>query len=126
MPTKKNSPKKATQQETPKFEVVEVPPQKFESPTTESPVWRTKDGDVLMSDMTDEHLIRAIAFAESRFVKSHNEMMRLADIAELFYKKMNQLKDEAEARKLTYESLSIQNPAKFSLLDNSRIKNTYD
>lgn len=127
MPTKKSPSKKAQkQEETPRFEVVETAPQKFETPTVESPVWRTKDGDMLIVDMTDEHLTRAIAFAESRFVKSHNEMMRLADVAELFYRKMNQLKDEAEARGLQFESLSVQNPEKFSLLENSRIKETYD
>jgi hypothetical protein len=53
-------------------------------------------------------------------------MLRLADVSELFYKKMTQLKDEADARSLKFVSLAEQNPEKFSLLENSRVKDTYE
>jgi hypothetical protein len=111
--------------ETPRFQVTEEP-QELMTPTTESNVWRTKEGDVLMSEMTDEHLEKAIYFAEHKFVKQHFECLRIADSVMVFFHKMNQLRDEADKRGLAVPSLADQKPEKYSILKNSRVMAVYE
>jgi hypothetical protein len=111
--------------ETPRFQVTQEP-QELMTPMIESHVWRTKDGDVLMSEMPDEHLEKAIYFAEHKFVKQHFECLRLADSVAVFFQKMNQLRDEAEKRGLVVPSLAEQNPEKYSILKNSRVMAIYE
>jgi hypothetical protein len=111
--------------ETPRFQVA-TEPQELMTPTIESNVWRTKEGDILMADMPDEHLEKAIYFAEHKFVKQHHECLRIADSVAVFFKKMNQLRDEAEKRGLQVPSLADKNDPKYAVLKNSRVLAIYE
>jgi len=111
--------------ETPRFQVTKEP-QELMTAVIENNVWRTKDGDILMRDMADDHLEKAIYFAEHKFVKQHFECLRIADSVTVFFHKMNQLRDEAEKRGLVIPSLAEQNPEKYSILKNSRVMAIYE
>ena len=84
-----------------------------------TPMWKTKEGHILINEMSPEHLQHALTHAEHRFIENHNMMMVLADKAEVFKIKMHQLRAEAERRGIQLKSLCDgKTSKKYSILRN--------
>lgn len=88
--------------------------------TIDKPVWRTKDGDIEMSEMSEDHLQAAYESAERRFMKCENVATKMADNAMLFSEKLKQLEQEAHSRGIRLKSLTEKNTEKFGILRNRK------
>jgi hypothetical protein len=87
--------------------------------TTENKQWKTKDGFVNMSEMSEEHLQNALRHAEHRFIQYNNMMMHMSEKAEIFETKMLELKKEGEKRNFALKSLCETNQGKYDILRNT-------
>lgn len=85
----------------------------IENPTE---FWKSKNGMVKMSDMTEKHLQEAFNHAEHRYIQYHNTMLKYSDKVALFEIKMMQLKEEAKKRGVALESLCEKKEGSFDIL----------
>ncbi|MDN5350002.1 MAG: hypothetical protein PWQ54_1398 [Bacteroidales bacterium] len=85
-----------------------------------SAIWKSKEGEVFISEMTNEHLQKAYNSAEYRFMKYENQAIACAEIAALFEQKMVELEKEARNRKIEIASVSQKSQEKFGILRNRR------
>jgi len=83
-------------------------------------IWKTKDGFIDISNMTNEHLSKAYNSAEYRFMKYENLAVNAAEKAALFEQKLKQLEKEAKLRQLDLSSLTIKSKEKFGILRNRK------
>lgn len=86
----------------------------------EPAIWRSKDGDVNISNMTKEHLQKAYNSAEYRFMKYENLAVNAAEKAALFENKLKQLESEAKTRQIELSSISSKSKEKFGILRNRK------
>jgi hypothetical protein len=84
------------------------------------PTWKSKSGEIVMADMTDEHLQKAYNSAEYRFMKYENQAVACAEIAALFEQKMAELESEATNRKMVLQSVSAKDKDRFGILRNRK------
>ncbi len=82
-------------------------------------IWRTKEGDISIEEMNDDHIRKAIHVAERNFYNHHRSMMIHHRKACIYEEKMKELRAEAIKRNLDFRTLA--NSYKFEL-----IKNTYE
>jgi hypothetical protein len=68
-----------------------------------SPIWRSKDGEVKMSEMTNAHLQKAFTFSQRSLWKLHLEMGKFSDLVE-------NLEAEAKSRGLNLTEYDEVNP----------------
>lgn len=86
----------------------------------EPAIWRSKDGDVNISNMTKDHLQKAYNSAEYRFMKYENLSINAAEKAALFENKLKQLESEAKTRQIELSSISSKSQEKFGILRNRK------
>lgn len=83
-------------------------------------VWKGKNGDVAISDMSEDHLQKAYNSAEYRYMKFENLTIQSSDTATLFYKKLAEIEEEAKKRGIALKSVTDKNPNKFGILRNRK------
>jgi hypothetical protein len=86
----------------------------------EQAIWKTKDGYVDISSMTDDHVQKAYNSAEYRFMKYENLAIAAAEKAALFEQKLKQLEHEAKTRHMELTSITIKSKEKFGMLKNRK------
>lgn len=84
----------------------------------DKPIWKSKDGDIPISSMTDDHIQKAYNSAEYRFMKYENMAVNLSIKAGLFEDKLGQLEAEAKFRNIELNSVALKNLEKFGILRN--------
>jgi hypothetical protein len=86
-------------------------------------VWKSKRGNILMSEMDTDHLQRAYNFSEHRFLMFDNQAINAAEKAALFEEKMQQIEKEAMVRGISLESITAKDASKYKpLKERKRVK----
>jgi hypothetical protein len=80
------------------------------------PVWKSKDGEVCIASMEDEHLQRAYNSAEYRYLRYSKLKRSSSEKAMLFDSILRQLEEEASRRGYGLSSISRKSDHKFEAL----------
>jgi len=80
----------------------------METSHIETPVWKTKEGEIPIYMLSDKHLQKAYNSAEYRYLKYRNLSTSSAAKAALLEKLIQQLEAEASKRNIPLISLSLK------------------
>jgi len=87
---------------------------------SETPVWRTKEGEIPISSMTDKHLQKAYNTAEYRYKKYMNQSTSSSLKAAMLEKIIRHLEKEAFKRNFHLISLSSKDGKDVEILNEEK------
>jgi len=93
-------------------------------------MWRTKNGEIPVTELTNDHLQNALNYSEQAFIRHHNNSISFVSkieslekqsedafkSSEIFHNLIKALITEGKRRGITIESIADRTPEKYDIL----------